>query len=170
MVPRLSFFDGTPDRPGSRKGARHDNPIIIEYMKKTWILALALCLAIGGSGCQWQKERKAVDAPTVQKNTPDKQAETPRKQPGDRVRTTETREKLAPTRDKPTNRPPATRAASPADGRQETWVYICNSATSARYHKYSTCRGLKKCSKEITRVSRQSATNKNLTPCKICYK
>ncbi len=52
----------------------------------------------------------------------------------------------------------------------ETMVYICTGPMSKRYHKTSSCRGLKSCSDEIEKVSVDHAKKMGRTPCKWCYK
>ena len=51
----------------------------------------------------------------------------------------------------------------------EEKVYICTGSSSKRYHKSSSCRGLKRCSGEIIRVSKSDAIERGKTPCRICY-
>ncbi len=50
-------------------------------------------------------------------------------------------------------------------------VYICTGPRSVCYHKYSTCRGLSRCSTEILSVSIQEATNEknHRRECHVCY-
>ena len=52
----------------------------------------------------------------------------------------------------------------------EAQVYICTGPSSKKYHRKSTCKGLKNCSKEVKRVTMSEATGKGRTPCKWCYK
>jgi hypothetical protein len=51
-----------------------------------------------------------------------------------------------------------------------TFVYICISSSSYAYHKDKYCRGLQRCTHEISYVSLEDAQNKYYRkPCKICY-
>lgn len=50
----------------------------------------------------------------------------------------------------------------------EDSVWICNSQGAVAYHK-RMCRGLKKCKSRVFRTSINTATNKGLRKCKICY-
>ncbi len=52
----------------------------------------------------------------------------------------------------------------------EAQVYICTGPQSKRYHKTSSCRGLKSCSKSIKKVGVSEAKELGRTPCGICYK
>ena len=52
----------------------------------------------------------------------------------------------------------------------EVEVYICTGPQSKRYHKTSSCRGLKSCSKEIVKVPLKKAKDLGRTPCGYCYK
>jgi hypothetical protein len=181
--------DHLPAKHGRVKTSRH------VHQTCTWLLALAaLCLLLPGEmACQWKKEQKMIDAPILERDTPyppastgqqDDRHETPAPRAG---RENPREQKKLPTRGKSPGEPgrgksrnapresrkittePQTRAPS-VDHQHSTWVYICDSPSSSRYHKYSTCRGLARCSKEIKRVSKQDAiTTSNLTPCKLCY-
>ena len=55
-------------------------------------------------------------------------------------------------------------------GSGDTYVYICTGPQSKRYHKTSTCKGLKSCSKEIKKITLEEAKKLNRTPCGYCYK
>lgn len=55
-------------------------------------------------------------------------------------------------------------------GSGDTYVYICTGPQSKRYHRTSTCKGLKSCSKEVVKVTLEKARNMNRTPCGYCYK
>ena len=48
-------------------------------------------------------------------------------------------------------------------------VYICTGPSSKKYHAYPECKGLKKCSKEIKKVSKVEAVKLGRTQCKWCY-
>lgn len=48
-------------------------------------------------------------------------------------------------------------------------VLICNSSAAYAYHRYQ-CRGLSRCTHEISKVTEQSAINQKYRPCKICYR
>ena len=48
-------------------------------------------------------------------------------------------------------------------------VYVCKGPNAKRYHKTPNCRGLKKCSVVIKKVSRTEAIDMGRTPCKRCY-
>ncbi len=52
---------------------------------------------------------------------------------------------------------------------QSDMVYICTGPSSKRYHKSSSCQGLKRCSDTIEKVSKSKAQAQGKTPCKICY-
>lgn len=52
---------------------------------------------------------------------------------------------------------------------QETYVYICTGPQSTKYHKTSTCKGLKRCSREVIKITLDKAKEMKRTPCKICY-
>ncbi|WP_281989926.1 hypothetical protein [Aquimarina aggregata] len=47
----------------------------------------------------------------------------------------------------------------------DTQVYICKGPKSKRYHYRKHCRGLKRCSTEISKISLEEAKNKNRTLC-----
>ena len=49
-------------------------------------------------------------------------------------------------------------------------VYICTGPKSECYHKTSTCRGLKKCSGDIKKISLDEAKEMRRRPCGYCYK
>lgn len=48
-------------------------------------------------------------------------------------------------------------------------VYICTGPQSKCYHKTSSCKGLKSCSKEIRKISLEEALDMGRRPCRICY-
>lgn len=48
-------------------------------------------------------------------------------------------------------------------------VYICMSKNAYAFHKYKTCNGLQRCSKEIKKVSVAQAEKAGYRKCKICY-
>jgi hypothetical protein len=48
-------------------------------------------------------------------------------------------------------------------------VYLCNGSKSVAYHKSSYCRGLNRCSTEITAVSEEIAIQMGRRKCKIEY-
>ena len=52
----------------------------------------------------------------------------------------------------------------------EVEVYICTGPQSKRYHKTSSCKGLKSCSREIVKVPLKKAKDLGRTPCGYCYK
>lgn len=52
---------------------------------------------------------------------------------------------------------------------QSAKVYICTGNSSKRYHKTSRCKGLRRCSGEIRKVTVDEAKSLGRTPCKICY-
>ncbi|MBQ7853125.1 MAG: hypothetical protein IJ342_09695 [Muribaculaceae bacterium] len=62
-------------------------------------------------------------------------------------------------------------SADMPDARQEAeeYVYICTGPSSKRYHKTERCKGLRKCSDDVIRISKSQAINQGKTPCKICY-
>lgn len=56
-----------------------------------------------------------------------------------------------------------------ADITAETYVYICTGPNSKCYHRTADCKGLKKCSKEVKKVTLTYAKGKQRTPCRFCY-
>ena len=48
-------------------------------------------------------------------------------------------------------------------------VYICNGPNSKVYHRSSTCKGLNRCSTQITKLNLSFATAKGRRACKIEY-
>lgn len=48
----------------------------------------------------------------------------------------------------------------------ETYVYVCNSTGSTRYHLKKDCRGLKPCKATIKKVTKVSAEKVGRTLCK----
>jgi hypothetical protein len=52
---------------------------------------------------------------------------------------------------------------------QSSNVYICNGSNSQKYHKSNGCKGIKKCTREISLVSKQYAVSVGYTSCYICY-
>ena len=48
-------------------------------------------------------------------------------------------------------------------------VYICNGPNSKVYRRSSTCKGLNRCSTQITKLTLSSATSKGRRACKIEY-
>jgi hypothetical protein len=48
-------------------------------------------------------------------------------------------------------------------------VYICNGPNSKVYHRSNTCKGLNRCSTQITKLNLSSATAKGRRACKIEY-
>ena len=53
---------------------------------------------------------------------------------------------------------------------QSVEVYICTGPMSKRYHRFSSCRGLKNCSEKVIKVDIQKAKSMGRTPCGYCYK
>jgi hypothetical protein len=52
----------------------------------------------------------------------------------------------------------------------ETSVYICDSESSYAFHSSESCRGIKRCTHGILKVSKADAMNKyGRKACKICY-
>ena len=50
-----------------------------------------------------------------------------------------------------------------------SYVYICNSSTAYVYHSSESCRGLRRCTHEVVRISLADAVNKyKRRACKIC--
>lgn len=49
--------------------------------------------------------------------------------------------------------------------KQEEVVYICNGPSSQKYHYTKSCRGLKRCSTKIYKVSLEEARNRQRTLC-----
>ena len=48
-------------------------------------------------------------------------------------------------------------------------VYVCISKTGHKYHNNENCRGLKRCTHEIRKVTKAQAMKLGYTACKICY-
>ena len=48
-------------------------------------------------------------------------------------------------------------------------VLICKSKAAHAYHRYE-CGGLKHCTYQLARMTREQAVAKGFRPCKICYK
>jgi hypothetical protein len=48
-------------------------------------------------------------------------------------------------------------------------VYICNGPKSEVYHKFNDCKGLNRCSTNITSISEQQAIQMGRRQCKIEY-
>lgn len=48
-------------------------------------------------------------------------------------------------------------------------VYICTGPMSERYHKTQHCKGLRRCSGDIERVTVSEARDLDRTPCGYCY-
>lgn len=62
--------------------------------------------------------------------------------------------------------PEITSEASPENAADaKTQVYICRSAGAKRYHFRSNCRGIKRCTHEVAKVSVETAKGYGLTVC-----
>ncbi len=48
-------------------------------------------------------------------------------------------------------------------------VYICTGPKSKSYHKSSHCEGLRRCSSDIKKITKEEAINRNRKPCRYCY-
>lgn len=48
-------------------------------------------------------------------------------------------------------------------------VYICTGPQSERYHKTDHCKGLRRCSGSIERITISEAHDLGRTPCGYCY-
>lgn len=48
-------------------------------------------------------------------------------------------------------------------------VYICNGRHSKSYHKHPDCEGLRRCSTELEKITKQQAIDKGRKPCGYCY-
>lgn len=48
-------------------------------------------------------------------------------------------------------------------------VYVCTGPKSKRYHRSAHCRGLKKCSRDVKKVSWEEAKKMGRTPCGYCF-
>lgn len=48
-------------------------------------------------------------------------------------------------------------------------VYVCMGGYARRYHKSSSCEGLRNCGGEIKAMTKEEAQNLHKTPCHICY-
>ncbi len=53
---------------------------------------------------------------------------------------------------------------------QENIVYYCTGPRSKKFHKTNKCKGLKHCSGELRKCSKEEAYKKGFTPCRYCYK
>lgn len=49
-------------------------------------------------------------------------------------------------------------------------VYYCTGPKSKKFHKTNKCKGLKYCSGELRKCSKEEAYKKGFTPCRYCYK
>ena len=50
------------------------------------------------------------------------------------------------------------------------YVYICTGPTAYAYHKTDTCKGLRRCTGDIKKISLEQAKKENRKACKLCYK
>lgn len=57
----------------------------------------------------------------------------------------------------------------PFNDNNAQYVYICTGPKSKTYHKYDDCKGLKRCSKDIVKVSLDKAKSMKRRACKLCY-
>ena len=48
-------------------------------------------------------------------------------------------------------------------------VYICNGRYSKSYHKHPDCEGLRRCSTELEKITKQQAIDMGRKPCGYCY-
>ena len=48
-------------------------------------------------------------------------------------------------------------------------VYICTGPQSKVYHKTSNCKGLRRCSRMIKKISLEEAKKLHRRECKLCY-
>lgn len=53
---------------------------------------------------------------------------------------------------------------------QSVEVYICTGPMSKRYHRSTSCKGLKNCSEKVIKVDIDKAKSMGRTPCGYCYK
>ncbi len=53
--------------------------------------------------------------------------------------------------------------------KSEEYVYLCNGPSSKVFHKSKSCKGLSRCSTQITRVSQSTAHFKRRRACRIEY-
>lgn len=51
---------------------------------------------------------------------------------------------------------------------EQTYVYICTGPSSKTYHTSPKCNGLRNCSKEIKKVTKQQAEQMGRRACKVC--
>lgn len=51
----------------------------------------------------------------------------------------------------------------------ENYVYLCNGPSSKVYHRTENCKGLNRCSTQITKVSLSTAQSKGRRACRIEY-
>lgn len=49
-------------------------------------------------------------------------------------------------------------------------VYVCTGPTAYAYHKTKACRGLRRCTGEIKKISLEQAKKEKRKACKLCYK
>lgn len=53
---------------------------------------------------------------------------------------------------------------------EQSYVYICTGPSSKTYHVSPKCNGLRNCSKEIKKVTKEQAERMGRRPCKVCNK
>lgn len=53
---------------------------------------------------------------------------------------------------------------------QSEGVYICTGPTAYAYHKTAECKGLRRCTGDIKKISLGQAKAENRKACKLCYK
>ncbi len=49
-------------------------------------------------------------------------------------------------------------------------AYICTGPTAYAYHKTNNCKGLRRCTGEIKKISIKQAKKENRKACKLCFK
>lgn len=58
-------------------------------------------------------------------------------------------------------------AKSPKTKAKMCWV--CNGSSAYAYHRNANCRGLKRCTGSIERITQAQAKKESRKPCKLCY-
>lgn len=64
----------------------------------------------------------------------------------------------------------AMNSTEPINTEAANYVYICTGPSSKTYHISPKCNGLRNCSKEIKKVTKQQAEQMGRRPCKVCNK
>lgn len=56
-----------------------------------------------------------------------------------------------------------------AVGKSENTVYVCTGKSAKKYHKSSSCKGLRNCKGDIVVMEKNRAEAMGRRPCRICY-